>query len=142
MLEGIVVPIFIYAFRPVGVNIRIIAFQIIMQVATQSHPELSKYPLAGDLIKTEEGKKLINAVAQVHGASVRPYVLPPNTPKERVQILSKAFQDTMKDTEFLAEAEKGKIDINPVNGAELAKSVSTVMQLEPGLVAKLKEILK
>ena len=48
----------------------------------------------------------------------------------------------MKDAELLAEAEKGKIDINPVNGEELAKSVLTVMQLEPGLVAKLKEIIR
>lgn len=48
----------------------------------------------------------------------------------------------MKDAELLAEADKGKIDINPINGDELAKSALTVVQLEPGLVAKLKEILK
>jgi tripartite-type tricarboxylate transporter receptor subunit TctC len=116
--------------------------QIIMQVATKSHPELTKYPLSGDLIKTEDGKRLLEAVTQVHGESVRPYVLPPNTPKERVRLLRKAFDDTMKDAEFLAEAEKGKIDIKPVSGEELEKSVLNVLQLEPGLVAKLKDIIK
>jgi tripartite-type tricarboxylate transporter receptor subunit TctC len=46
----------------------------------------------------------------------------PNTPKERVRLLRKAFDDTMKDAEFLAEAEKGKIDIKPVTGEELEKA--------------------
>ena len=69
-------------------------------------------------------------------------MLPPKTPKDRVLILRKAFADTMKDENLLAEAQKGNIDINPVNGEELAKSVQSVMQLESGLVAKLKDILK
>ena len=115
---------------------------IILHVALKSHPDLTKYPLAGDMIKNEDGRKLIQAVTQVHGASVRPYVLPPKTPKDRVLILRKAFADTMKDENLLAEAQKGNIDINPVNGEELAKSVQSVMQLESGLVAKLKDILK
>lgn len=71
--------------------------QIIMQVATKSHPELTKYPLSGDFIKTEDGKRLLEAVTQVHGESVRRYVVAPNTPKERVRLLRKAFDDTMKD---------------------------------------------
>jgi tripartite-type tricarboxylate transporter receptor subunit TctC len=115
---------------------------ILVQLSIKSHPELTKYPLPGDLIKTEEGRKIFQAVAQVHGASVRPFVLPPNTPKERVQMLRKAFTDTLNDGDFVAEAKKGNIEINPVNGDELAKSVQSVLQLEPGLVTKLKDILK
>ena len=115
---------------------------ILVQLSTKSHPELTKYPLPGDLIKTDEGRKIFQTVAQVHGASVRPFVLPPNTPKERVQMLRKAFVDTLNDGDFIAEAKKGNIEINPVNGEELAKSVQGVLQLEPSLVAKLKEILK
>ena len=115
---------------------------ILVQLASKSHPELTKYPLPGDLIKTDEGRKIFRAVAQVHGASVRPFVLPPTTPKERVQMLRKAFTDTLTDSDFVAEAKKGNIEINPVNGEELAKSVHSVLQLEPSLVAKLKEILK
>ena len=115
---------------------------ILVQLSTKSHPELTKYPLPGDLIKTDEGRKIFQTVAQVHGASVRPFVLPPNTPKERVQMLRKAFVDTLNDADFIAEAKKGNIEINPVNGEELAKSVQGFLQLEPSLVAKLKEILK
>ena len=54
-------------------------------------------------------------VARVHGATVRPYVLPPNTPTDRVQIIRKAFMDTMKDPDFLAEAKKANLDINPAD---------------------------
>ncbi|MGH7817525.1 MAG: Bug family tripartite tricarboxylate transporter substrate binding protein [Candidatus Binatia bacterium] len=115
---------------------------IILHVALKSHPDLTKYPLAGDMVRNEEGRKLIQAVTQVHGASVRPYVLPPNTPKDRVQLLRKAFSDAMKDENLLAEAQKGNIDINPVNGEEVAKSVQGVLQLESGLVGRLKDILK
>ena len=115
---------------------------IILHVALKSHPDLTKYPLAGDMVKNEDGRKLIQAVTQVHGASVRPYVLPPNTPKDRVQLLRKAFTETMKDENLLAEAQKGNIDINPVYGEELEKSVQGVLQLESGLVGRLKEILK
>lgn len=115
---------------------------ILFQVAFKSHAELTKYGLSGELVKNDEGRKLLQAVLQVHGASVRPFVLPPNTPKERVQILRKAFMDTIADADFVAEAKKGNIEINPVNGEDLAKSVQDVLQLEKGLVAKLKEILR
>jgi len=81
-------------------------------------------------------------VARVHGPTVRPYVLPPNTPKDRVEIIRKAFMDTMKDPEFLAEAKKANLDINPEDGATLEQNVKEILKLEPALIAKLKEFLK
>src|ERR1051325_1152688 len=114
----------------------------ILQVTSTPHPELSKVPLAVNLAKTDDAKKLIETVARVHGASVRPYVVPPGTPKDRVQILRKAFMDTMKDPAFLAEAQKASLDINPDDGAALEQNVRQIFKLEPPLVAKLKEILK
>ncbi|HWO40934.1 MAG TPA: tripartite tricarboxylate transporter substrate-binding protein [Candidatus Eisenbacteria bacterium] len=115
---------------------------VILQANTKSHPELSHVPVAYNLAKSEEAQKLIATVVRVHGPSVRPYVLPPGTPKDRVQILRKAFMDTMKDPEFLAEAKKANLDINPADGAELERNVKEIFKLEPGLIAKLKEILK
>jgi tripartite-type tricarboxylate transporter receptor subunit TctC len=73
---------------------------------------------------------------------VRPYVLPPNTPADRVQTLRQAFMATMKDPEFLAEAKKANLDINPEDGATLQQNVNEILQLEPALIAKLKESLK
>jgi tripartite-type tricarboxylate transporter receptor subunit TctC len=116
--------------------------QLLFQAGFKSHPELTKYPVVGDYIKSEDGKKLLQALIQVHSSSVRPYVLPPNTPKDRVQLLRRAFAETIKDNDLLAEARKANIEINPVGGEELAKSVQGVLQLDGGLVARLKEILR
>jgi hypothetical protein len=118
------------------------SLNILLNVAFKSHPELTKFPLAGDLVKNDEGRKLLQAVVFAHGASVRPFVLPPNTPKDRAQALRKAFADTMNDPDFLAEAKKGNLEVNPLTGEELAKSVQAVLQTEPALAGKLKEILK
>jgi tripartite-type tricarboxylate transporter receptor subunit TctC len=113
-----------------------------LQVSSKPHPELSKVPLAVSFAKTDEAKKLIETVARVHGASVRPYVVPPGTPKDRVQILRKAFMDTMKDPDFLGEAKKASLDINPDDGAALEQNVREIFKLDPSLIARLKEILK
>lgn len=114
----------------------------VLQATIKAHPDLTKLPMALSYAKTDEAKKLISTVARVHGPSVRPYALPPKTPKDRVQLLRKAFMDTMKDPEFLAEAKKANLDINPEDGATLESNVKEILKLEPALIAKLKEILK
>ena len=116
--------------------------KLILAATLKPHRELPKLPLAITYAKSEEAKQLISTVARVHGPTVRPYVLPPNTPTDRVQILRKAFMATMKDPEFLAEAKKANLDINPEDGATLEQNVKEILQLEPALVAKLKESLK
>ncbi len=115
---------------------------VVLQATSKPQPELPKVPLAISFAKTEEAKKLIETVTRVHGPSVRPYVLPPGTPKDRVQILRKAFMDTMKDPALLAEAKKANLDINPDDGVELEQNVKDIFKLDQNLIAKLKEILK
>lgn len=115
---------------------------IILQATLKSHPELPNVPVAFDYVKTDEARKLMQVITRVHGPSVRPYFLPPGTPNERVLILRKAFIDTMKDAEFLADAKKAKLDLDPDDGAGLERNVKQIFDLEPALVTKLKEILK
>jgi hypothetical protein len=52
------------------------------------------------------------------------------------------FVKTLKDPEFLGEAKKANLDINPEDGATLEQNVKEILKLEPALVSKLKEILK
>lgn len=115
---------------------------IVLQATAKAHPDLPKVPLSINFAKTEEAQKLIQAALHSYGPTARPYVLPPGTPKEAVGILRKAFQDTMKDPEFLAEAKKARLDINPETGEELERNVKEIFKLEPRLVARLREILK
>ena len=114
---------------------------IVLQNVAKPYPDLPKVPLAIDFAKTDEARKLIQAGVNNFGATARAYVLPPGTPKERVQLLRKAFLETLKDREFLAEAEKAKLDINPVDGAGLERMIHDLFKLEPGLVTKLKGAL-
>jgi len=115
---------------------------IVLQNVAKPHADQPKLPLAITYAKTEEGQKLIRALVHSVGPTARPYVLPPGTPKDRVQILRKAFIDTMKDPEFLTDANKARLDINPLEGAELEKNVREVFNLDPKLIPRAKEILK
>ena len=67
----------------------------------------------------------------------RPFSVPPGTSKERLQILRKAFADTLKDPEFIAEAKKTKFDATYVSGEEVEKYVDKVLSVTP----KAKELL-
>lgn len=97
---------------------------------------------AVDLAKTDEAKKMILTSARVNGVLNRFYVLAPGMPKDRMQLLRRAFMDTMKDPEFLANTQRAKLDLDPIAGAEIEKQVRELFKLEPALVSKMKEILK
>jgi tripartite-type tricarboxylate transporter receptor subunit TctC len=115
---------------------------IVLQSALKSHPELVKIPVAIDFVKSDADKKILDAVIRVHGPSVRPYAVAPGTPKARIELLRKAFAATMKDPEFLADAKRSKLDINPLAGEELHQNIKQIFKLEGQLVDKLKEILR
>jgi tripartite-type tricarboxylate transporter receptor subunit TctC len=115
---------------------------VVLQLVPKPHPELSKVPLAVSLAKTDEARTLLQAAVHDPNSITRPYSLPPGTPKDRVKILQKAFMDTMKDPEFLADAKKSQLDIDPVAPEEVEKTVARFFKLDPTLIAKLREILK
>jgi len=114
---------------------------VVLQAIPKSHPELGSIPLATDFAKTDEAKKLIDAGIHDTQIFTRPYVLPPGTPKERLQLLRKAFLDTVKDKEFLAEAEKSKLDVDPIPGEQVEKIVNGLFKLDPVILGKLKQVL-
>ena len=115
---------------------------VALQLVPKPHPELPKVPLAVSLAKTEEARLLLQAAVHDPNSITRPYSLSPGTPKDRVQLLRAAFMDTMKDPEFLADAKKSKMDIDPVPGEEVEKTVARFFKLDAKLVTRLKEILK
>jgi tripartite-type tricarboxylate transporter receptor subunit TctC len=115
---------------------------ILLQHVAKPHPELPNIPQDISYARNDDGRKLIRAIVHTVGPTARPYVLPPGTPKDRVQMLRRAFIDTLKDPEFLADAAKAKLDINPLDGAELERSVREVFNLDPALVPKARELLK
>jgi len=59
-----------------------------------------------------------------------------------VQLLRKAFTETLKDPEFIADAKRSRLDTDPLTGEEIEKIVLQLFKIEPGMVSQLKEILK
>src|SRR5882672_10928785 len=114
---------------------------VVLQLLSKPHPELANIPLAQSLAKSDEARQLMQAGVQDPADYYRPYVLPPRTPKDRVEILRKALQDTMKDPDFLADAAKSRLDIDPVTGTELENLVRGLFKLRPSMISKLKTIL-
>jgi tripartite-type tricarboxylate transporter receptor subunit TctC len=114
---------------------------VVLQALPAPHKDLPKVPLAIDLAKTNEARALIRVGVHDQSAVLRPYTLAPGTPKDRVRILREAFQATMQDKLFLAEAQKANLDINPLSGEELETTMNGFFKLEQSLVSKLNEIL-
>src|SRR5918994_3639854 len=114
-------------------------------------PELKNVPLTRDYIKAKGGKdgvELYNAWVNQYEFQ-RPLVLPPGVPKERVEILRKAFKATMEDPEFLAEAKKSKLKLDYVSADEIDGLVKEILDISPKakqglqfLVRKEKEVSK
>lgn len=114
---------------------------VVLQVVAKPFPELPNVPLAINLAKTDEARRLLKLGVQDAAAYARPFVLPPATPKERVELLRKAFRDTLEDKAFLAETEKANLKIDPKTGEELKEMVAELGTLDPAFLAKLKRVL-
>ena len=115
---------------------------VVLQNTPEPHAELPNMPLAIKSAKTEEARKLIQL--GVHDVSAMTYIysLPPKTPKNRVQLLRKAFTDTMKDPEFLAETKKANLDLDPQSGEQLEKIVKGFFNADPAIVKRLAKLLQ
>lgn len=99
-------------------------------------PEVKNLPLIPEVIKGEDNLSAYRTWVGTYEFQ-RPFSVPPGTPKERLQLLRKGFADTMKDPEFIAEAEKSKLEVTYVSAEEIDKHVNTVLSVTP----KAKELL-
>jgi tripartite-type tricarboxylate transporter receptor subunit TctC len=112
----------------------------VLQASLESHPKYKQVPLAVSYVKTDIARQLVTVADSAHGAQF-PYTVPPGMAKDRLELMQKAFVDTMKDPAFLAEAKKAKLDIEVINGPTIAKKLGGLYDLQPSVVAKLREVL-
>jgi tripartite-type tricarboxylate transporter receptor subunit TctC len=116
--------------------------KVIAQEAAKSHPDLDKMgvPMAVSFAKTPEQRQILDLI---YGQLVfgRPYILPPDVPADRVALLRKAFDATMKDKGFLADAKKSRLDVDSVSGQEVQALVAKMYETPPAIVAKAKDAL-
>jgi tripartite-type tricarboxylate transporter receptor subunit TctC len=112
---------------------------ILLQVAMQPEPELTKrgVPALWSFIGNDEDRQVAKLVVtqQVFG---RPYFAPPGTPAAQVKILREAFMATLQDKEFLAEAEKARLDVEPLDGAKVQELVDRTYATPAHIIEKAK----
>jgi tripartite-type tricarboxylate transporter receptor subunit TctC len=117
--------------------------RIIAQISSaEGDPKLNAMgvPKIWDYVKKAENRQTLSVIfGQL--AFGRPYILPPGVPAERVEAYRKAFDATMKDPEFLAEAEKLRLSIDPSPGTEVQKVVEQIYATPPGQVERARAVL-
>jgi len=91
---------------------------LIVQSSFKKVPEIGEVPLVMDLTKDPEKLQILKLILAAQEMA-RPFAAPPGIPADRKAALAAAFDATMKDPEYLADAEKMKIDVNPVSGQAL-----------------------
>ena len=115
---------------------------IIVQAALRKEPDLPDVPLALDLARNDEQRKIMKVVLTSQELA-RPFAAPPGIPEDRKAALISAFDRTMKDPEFLAEAKKMNLDVNPLGAktidellAELYATPKPVLEKAAQAIAK------
>ncbi len=109
--------------------------RILVQMAHEKAKDLPDVPLIMDLAKTEIDRQALE-LAFAPQTIAWPLVAPPDVPKERITLLRRAFDKTMQDPQFLSEAEKLAIDIEPVTGEEIQKVVERIGGLDRAAIAR------
>jgi tripartite-type tricarboxylate transporter receptor subunit TctC len=114
---------------------------VLFQVGQKRDSEWPDSPLITELAKNTEQRQILDIISGDITMGY-PLLTTPDVPADRVAALRKAFDDTMKDPEFLAEAKKSKLDIDPASGQALQDNVARIVGVSPDIVAKVKDALK
>ena len=96
--------------------------KLFLQMGPKTTNQFGQVPDAFDFVSTDEDKKVL----ELHFKQTilgRPFMASPNLPKERLAVLRKAFLDTMKDREFLADAQKMNLDIDIATAEEVEQTL-------------------
>jgi tripartite-type tricarboxylate transporter receptor subunit TctC len=108
---------------------------ILVQAALKKDNELPNVPLVLDKAKTDEQRQILKLFLTSQ-ETARPFAAPPGVPADRQAALSAAFDATMKDAEFLAEAKKLNLDINPLSGKQITALMKELYATPKDVVEK------
>jgi tripartite-type tricarboxylate transporter receptor subunit TctC len=108
---------------------------VLLQTGSRPQQGLAKVPLVADLVTDPENKQVIALLAFPEEIG-RPFVMPPDTPKELVAAIRRAFDAVMKDPAFLADAEKTLLEVDPVTGQEMEQILKRAYAAPKALVEK------
>jgi hypothetical protein len=108
---------------------------IIVQAALKKEPEIAAVPLATDLVKNPEQLQIIKLLLASQ-AMARPFAAPPDIPADRKAALIAAFDATMRDADFLGEAQKLNFEIHPVTASTIDALLAEVYATPKDVLAR------
>jgi tripartite-type tricarboxylate transporter receptor subunit TctC len=112
---------------------------VIVQYTLTRHPDLRDVPTASELGRHPEEVQILRIVS--NGTELGKLVLStPDTPVERVRALRRAFDDTMKDPDFVKDLKASGFDLDPMTGEELQRLIAEVVNAPADVLAKVKQI--
>ncbi len=114
---------------------------IFVQTALSKHPDLPDVPLIMDRAKTDDDRDLLKLVF-ARQEFAWPYMAPPGVPADRIAALRKAFMETMRDRQFLADAEKAKLEIMPMPGEQIERLIGELYATPAPVIARMAEMIK
>jgi tripartite-type tricarboxylate transporter receptor subunit TctC len=114
---------------------------VIVQLGMEKLPDLPAVPAAFDLV-TDPHKKRVLTLILMRQETGRPVAAPPGVPEDRVAALRRAFDATMKDPAFVAEAAKLRLEIEPMTGAAIHKMLAEAFATPKNIVAEAGDLLK
>ena len=113
----------------------------VAQSGLERAADLPNAPLLLELAKTDEERDVLELLAS-DAAVGRGFMMPPEVPKDRLEAMRRAFDKVMKDPEFLSEAKRRKLIIEPMTGERLQQIVNKVVAAPPNVVARAKQVLE
>jgi hypothetical protein len=108
---------------------------VLMQTGATAQRGLEDVPLLVDLVSDPDNKKMLGVLAYPEEMG-RPFLMPAGTPRPYVEAMRKAFDETLKDPAFLADAEKARLEIDPVRGVEMEKMIKAAFDTPKALVER------
>jgi tripartite-type tricarboxylate transporter receptor subunit TctC len=113
---------------------------VLVQIGLKRAADLPDVPLLLELAGNDTDRAMLTFLSADTGIA-RALVTTPDTPPDRVAALRRAFDETMRDPDFLAEAEKAKMEIEPLGGEESQKIADSIVNTPPAVVARAKALL-
>jgi tripartite-type tricarboxylate transporter receptor subunit TctC len=114
---------------------------VLVQIGLRKEPDLPDVPLLTDLLKNDPRKHAVALIISQTLALARCFAVPPGTPADRVEILRKAFDASMKDPELLENAKKQELEISPMTGIEVQNTIRQVLAAPADLKTEVKAAL-
>ena len=111
-------------------------FNVLIQIGLRKEVELPDVPLLNDLVAGDAAKEPIGRFMSLSLAITRPVAAPPGVPEDRVKLLRRAFDATMKDPEFLAEADRLGTEIDPMSGEDVQDGVTQIMTMPKDVIER------